>query len=556
MRFSFIPAVAALIALGSSSIATALPPAAPVQTGSDAPAPKRPTLIVAISVDQFSADLFAEYRQQFTGGFARLMQGAVFPDGYQAHAATETCPGHSVIMTGDFPAHTGIIANNWVDLKTARTDKNVYCVEDETAPGSSSDNYTVSPMHLMVPTLGERMKAADARTRLVSVSGKDRAALMMAGHNPDEIWYWGGKSFVTLPGRTAMPAVVDRANKAIADEIAQAQPVLTLPPVCAAKDRAIDVGGGKTVGTGRFARAAGDGKAFRASPEFDGAVLALAAGLVQDMKLGKGDAPDVLTVSVSATDYVGHAYGTQGTEMCLQLLSLDRDLGDFFKVLDATGVDYVVALTADHGGHDLPERIDQQGFSDAARIDPALDTAVVGPAIAKQLGLTGRLLYGAPQGDIWIDPALSAADHKRVLDAAVKAYAANPQVAAAFTRDQILATPMPKESPERWSLIERARASFYAPRSGDLVVALKPRITPIADPTRGNVATHGSFWDYDRRVPILFWRKGMGGFEQPLPILVADIMPTLAGIVGFKVPADQIDGQCRDIDPGPANSCQ
>lgn len=556
MRFSFIPAVAALIALGSSSIATALPPAAPAQTGGDAAAPKRPTLIVAISVDQFSADLFAEYRQEFTGGFAKLMQGAVFPDGYQAHAATETCPGHSVIMTGDLPAHTGIIANNWMDLKTARDDKNVYCVEDEAAPGSSSDNYTVSPLHLMVPTLGERMKAADARTRLVSVSGKDRAALMMAGHNPDEIWYWGGKSFVTLPGRTGMPAVVDRANKAIAAEIAQAQPALTLPPVCAAKDRVIDVGGGKTVGTGRFARAAGDGKAFRASPEFDGAVLALAAGLVQDMKLGKGDAPDVLTVSVSATDYVGHTYGTQGTEMCLQLLSLDRDLGDFFKVLDATGVDYVVALTADHGGHDLPERIDQQGFSDAARIDPALDTAVVGPAIAKQLGLTGRLLYGAPQGDIWIDPKLSSADHKRVLDAAVKAYAAHPQVAAVFTRDQILATPFSKESPERWTLIERARASFYAPRSGDLVVALKPHITPIADPTHGYVATHGSFWDYDRRVPILFWRKGMGGFEQPLPILVADIMPTLAGIVGFKVPADQIDGQCRDIDPGPGNSCQ
>ena len=105
----------------------------------------KPKLIIAISVDQFSANLFDEYRPSFTGGLKRLSSGIAFNNGYQSHAATETCPGHSTILTGDHPARTGIIANNWLDLDVKREDKGIYCVEDEAAAGSSSKNYTVSP---------------------------------------------------------------------------------------------------------------------------------------------------------------------------------------------------------------------------------------------------------------------------------------------------------------------------------------------------------------------------------------------------------------------------
>ena len=111
-----------------------------------------PKLIVAISVDQFSADLFAEYRSHYTGGLARLASGVVFPAGYQSHGATETCPGHSTILTGNHPAHTGIIANNYFDLSVARSDKRVYCAEDETVPDTSSGGgkYAASVNHLTI----------------------------------------------------------------------------------------------------------------------------------------------------------------------------------------------------------------------------------------------------------------------------------------------------------------------------------------------------------------------------------------------------------------------
>src|SRR5437879_11797298 len=128
-------------------------------SSSAAQAPTPPQLLVVVSIDQFSANLFDEYHPQFTGGFARLASGTVFRNGYQSHAATETCPGHSTILTGDHPARTGIINNFWIDQNVQRSDVSVYCAEDESAPGTSSVAYRVSPKHLLVPTLGELMKA-------------------------------------------------------------------------------------------------------------------------------------------------------------------------------------------------------------------------------------------------------------------------------------------------------------------------------------------------------------------------------------------------------------
>jgi predicted AlkP superfamily pyrophosphatase or phosphodiesterase len=111
-----------------------------------------PRLVVAISIDQFSADLFAQYRQRYTGGLARLLQGAVFPSAFQSHAGTETCPGHSTLLTGVHPNRTGIVANNWFDLTQKRADKGVYCVEDEHDPASTPADPVVSAVHLRVPT--------------------------------------------------------------------------------------------------------------------------------------------------------------------------------------------------------------------------------------------------------------------------------------------------------------------------------------------------------------------------------------------------------------------
>jgi len=518
-----------------------------------AAAPAPPKLLVVISVDQFSANLFDEYRPHFTQGMARLASGTVFRNGYQSHALTETCPGHSTILTGDHPSRTGIVGNTWIDQSISRSDKTVYCAEDETQPGTSSIAYKVSPKHLLVPTLGELMKRKWPASRTVAVSGKDRAAVMMSGQHPDQRWYWTGKKYDTDLTDVAAPAAVAKVNALVAQGLATERGPLDPTPYCQTKALEVAIsGGGKPVGTGRLARRAGDANAFRASPEFDGDTLALAAALIDEMKLGRGTAPDLLAISLSATDYVGHSYGTEGEEMCLQLTELDREIGDFLKVLDSRGLNYSVSLTADHGGKDVPERDRLAGVTDATRIDPALGAAVMGKKLVAELKLPGGPgLLGENFGDMWIDRRLRANERAQLLKAALAAYRTHPQVEAVFTARQIAATPVPRTRPENWSVLQRVRASYREGRSGDFYVVLKRDVTPIADTSR-YVATHGSVWDYDRRVPILFWRPGARGATVERSTETTDIMPTLASIIGLPVQAGSVDGHCLAEVPGVA----
>ncbi|WP_052072122.1 alkaline phosphatase family protein [Sphingopyxis sp. MWB1] len=527
-------------------------PIAPAVTAAT-PAPK---LLVVIAVDQFSADLFAEYRGRFTGGLARLASGVVFPAGYQAHGATETCPGHSTILTGNHPAHTGIIANQYYDLSAARADKRIYCAEDERVPGTTSkgDGYAPSVEHLLVPTLGDLMKARNPRAQVVSVAGKDRAAIMMGGRKADELMWLSPKGLTSYRG-TALSPTAQKASAAIAAALAQPREAMPLPLDCLSHDIAIPLGNGATVGTGRMAREAGDYNRFRASPEADGAVLATAAALRAARKMGEGDTTDLLIVGLSATDYVGHGTGTEGTEMCLQMAGLDRELDDFFKQLDATGIDYLVALTADHGGHDLPERNRQNAWPDAQRVDRALDPDVLGKQVAEKLNLPQPLLYGV-SGDYYLSKALTAQQRKAALAEILPRLRAHPQVEAVVTKEELAAHAISKRAPDTWTLMDKLRASWHPDRSGDFIIALKPRITPIAEPGVGYVATHGSVWDYDRRVPILFWRKGLAAFEQPNAVMTVDILPTLAALIDLPVDEAKVDGRCLDLVSGPGSSCR
>jgi len=188
-----------------------------------------------------------------------------------------------------------------------------------------------------------------------------------------------------------------------------------------------------------------------------------------------------------------------------------------------------------------------------------MDLDVLAPLVAAKAGVAvadGPLLYAdGPFGDFYVSKALSDTDRAKAIAALAAVAKANPQVAEAFTAQELGATPSPTGSPQDWTLLQRARASFDPERSGDVVVLLKRGVMPIAKGRPGRVATHGSPWDYDRRVPILFWRKGYAGFEQPHPVETVDIAPTLAAIAGLELPSGEIDGRCLDVDGGERDSC-
>jgi predicted AlkP superfamily pyrophosphatase or phosphodiesterase len=290
---------------------------------------------------------------------------------------------------------------------------------------------------------------------------------------------------------------------------------------------------------------------------FDAVTLDAALMLLDTQKLGRGPAPDLLAISLSATDYVGHRYGNGGAEMCDQLAHLDQLLGAFFKRLDSLGVPVVVVLTADHGAVDAAERAADRGAV-AQRINTEKMMGEVNAAVRAQLGLAYDPLVGdgeqvniVPFGED--DPVAARA---KIEAAAIAVLKARPEVVAVYTQREALAATPPAGKPvDELSVLERFAESTDPVRSGDLLVALQPDAS-FGNPTKpgDTVAGHGSPWNYDRRVPILFWWPGAGGFEQPLPVETVDIAPTLAALLGIAPPV--IDGRCLDLDATVTSSCR
>jgi predicted AlkP superfamily pyrophosphatase or phosphodiesterase len=513
-----------------------------------------PKLIVTLVVDQYSSDLFTEYRplyQQKWQGLARLTSGVVYAHGHQGHAATETCPGHSTILTGDRPGRTGIIANDWQAPALPRTDNGretflVYCVEKPGAKGSDARRKIVSPDNLLVPTLGDRMKAHDPSTRVVAVAGKDRSAVMLGGHKADLTLWWTERGFATYVGKEAtIPAEVSgRVNAAVRTSYGQRM-VPTLPPQCATKSHEIDVAPGISVGT--LQPTEPNSKRWRATPAMDSLTVDAALAAVKALALGQRSSVDLLAVSLSANDYVGHYFGTEGAEMCAQQLALDQTIGRLLTELDKTRISYVVVLTADHGGIDVMERNRAHGLVEAQRLATDLLPGNVGDDLARQLGLDVSVLLGGDfANDVYLNPAIPADKRAAALAAAARKYRSHPQVEQVFTKNELIGAAPPTGPVDEWTLLERAKASFNPERSGDLIVLLKPYVTMYPAPKKVEtdyVTTHGSPWGYDRRVPIVFWWQGIAGFEQPMAVETADIAPTLAWLIGLEIPAGEVDGK-------------
>ena len=536
-------------------------------------APPVPKLIVAISVDQFSAALFDQYRSHFTGGLRTMADhGVVFPNGYQSHAATETCPGHSTILTGRHPSATGIVANSWYDRATKTQ---AYCMLDPASPVPGRPDAPRGPANLKVPTLGEWMKAANPASRTFAVSGKDRGAITMAGHGADGTFWWDDANggFTTyVPAGTneaARLAPVVAYNAALAAKWLKAAPKwVPLDPRCK-----VDLGarryGRLTVDDelpplGWIAPAPGTDFSkdsyfqswLRASPIYDQIALDLATQLIATQKLGQGAAPDVLAVSLSATDYVGHRYGAESAEQCDNLAHLDAMLGVFLAKLEALKVPVLVVLTADHGSVDAAERAAMRGMP-AARVNPKTFMTEVGAAVQADLKLDASPLAGDPYEISIVPPeGANAKLIDRITEATIAELHKRPEVVEVYTKAQALAGLPPKGKPaDEMTLLERIAESTDRERSGDIMAALQP-YTTLGDPQSlgDTIAGHGSVWNYDRRVPILFWWPGAAGFEQPLPVETVDIAPTLAAVAGVKTP--EVDGRCLDLDRTAATTCR
>ena len=550
MRSLLLRLVSALCFLAASPLPAATAP--------------RPKLIVAISVDQFAASVYARYRGDYSFGLKRLSSGIAFPIAYQSHAATETCPGHSTLLTGDHPSHTGIVANSWFDRSAGTS---TYCV----AVAGTGDAFARGPQRLKVTTLGDWLKAKYRTSRVVSISGKDRAAIMMAGHHPDLVaWWMDGfvndkpvfgfqTSHFAGPAGPRIQSILDRQDQSIAASWGNQTPELWPSDVASdckqlEKPRRfgdLELSGSvppqlaqEATATPGFINRTQFDDALHSSPLFDTLTLDFAAKLAKSWKLGGGPTPDLLAISLSATDYIGHRYGNGGPEMCAQVHALDRSLGTFLDRLDQLGVPYVVVLTADHGSVDAPERLQEQGLP-AERLDTSKFLSGLNGHLKQALGISWDPISADDPQQLYItspgDPAFLA----RLRSETISWLKQQPSVDNVLTSDEVAAAaPPPLKSPADLTIAERLNESFDKARSPDIFVVFKKYSTQgVPRGPSDYVAGHGSPWDYDRQVPILFWWRGAPSLSSPAPAETVDIAPTLAAILGIATPA--IDGHCR-----------
>lgn len=258
----------------------------------------------------------------------------------------------------------------------------------ELASGTEFRNGSASPQPAQA--LGDVLKSRWAGSRDVAVSGKAAAAGPFSGANADQRWFWSGNRFATDRPSGRPPRVVAKVNGAVAAALAGARPPLEPTPFCQSR--------AASAASGQLARRAGDVAAFSASPELDGDTLGLAAGLVDELQLGRGATPDLLAIDLAATANVAQAYGAQSEQMCLQLTELDREIGDFLALLANRRIDYAVALTGGGPGG-VPVLLWRPGFRGATRDAPA-SPADVDKTLAVLVGLPdpveGRCLEGTP----------------------------------------------------------------------------------------------------------------------------------------------------------------
>ena len=515
-------------------------------------APARPKLVVVVSVDQLSAELMSRWGKDLPGGLGRLWRdGAVFQDAYHDHAATETGPGHSVLLTGRHPCHTGIPGNDWLDAQGHP----VYCVADPAGKLLGAAGSPMGPANLTATTLGEWLLDQVPGSRSFAVAGKDRAAILMAGHRAQGVyWFVGSAGFTGSEAyATSLPAWLQAYNRGLLTRISDESLFWTALDPAGLPPAASYLVNGQTLAMGlpRAIRAIGmpmDGafwSRFRGTPFFDEAILGAAQALAEGERLGRGPGVDLLALGLSATDYIGHRYGNGGQEMLDNLRRLDRALGAFLDRLQAQAPGLWVVLTADHGCADFPERLQAQGIP-ARRLFPKAWTDAFNQTLNRRLGGTRPWFLAGPDHHLRLDPsALEAGGPGRaeLLAAAVAIAKADPDVAEACSADELMALVVPPDqAPDQRPLRARLRLSFVPGRSPDLLLAFKPLCFMDAP---GELASHGSPHDYDRRVPLVFWGPWRPERHSE-PVRTVDLAPTLARELALT-PGNTVDGRALDL---------
>lgn len=466
-----------------------------------------PKLVVLVVVDQLRADLLDRHGDLFVGGFKRLRdEGHSYVNASHDYAATETAPGHASLTTGVYPDRHGVIANSWYEMSGGRW-LSVYNAADSTVKIiGSPDRPGASPRRLMRSGLADWLVAANPKSRVASVSSKDRAAIQPAAHVKGHV-YW----FDSLAGRFVTSTYYRDADPDWVTTFTQGQ---------LQAHHADTIW--KVVQTPVVHRFSEEGRPnafwpwWGATPAADVATLELARSMVSFLDLGRDDTPDFLNVGLSATDRVGHRYGPMSSEQRDNLLRLDRELGEFFAFLDArVGKGrWTVMLTADHGVLEMPEDL-------AAR------------------GEYGHRLTAAENAklDSLRAEAIANPDRRAAAAKLAKDLKTLPIIGDAWTQEELrLGQPTDSFAVLRKRSLYEGREGGRFSREG-----VEFRFVP-GIPNGPRETSHSQGYWYDRRVPMIFMGPGIRSGRDTTRASTVDFAPTIAEMLRIPYPGD-LDGR-------------
>jgi predicted AlkP superfamily pyrophosphatase or phosphodiesterase len=498
-----------------------------VETNGRAAAP--PSLVVLITIDQMRDDYLDRFGAQLHGGLARITRGgAWFTNAHHDHAITETAPGHATLLAGRFPRSTGIMANR-------------IGVNDSAAPLlGESDTIGASPRRFQGTTLVDWLRARDPGSRTLSVSMKDRGAILPVGRSrADVYWYYPDGRFTTSKYyRDTLPDWVERFNARRLPQSFAGKSWTPLLPDSAYKEAdsvRVETNGVDFTFPHRIPNdSALAASMVRVTPWMDEITLALALDGLRVLALGETRRTDVLAISLSATDLIGHAYGQDSKEMHDNILRLDRNLGVFldslFKLRDSSRV--AIALTGDHGIGTIPELTPLSVQPRPVRVDAAALAARLTRLVAAARIDTNLVVLDR---QIVLVDRNALKNRGRGVDSVLTAFAFQLKTVPGIARvdrfqDLLRGDTINDPITRRW-------VHQFPPQSNvELVITL----TPFSI-FSGLVATHGSPYDYDTHVPLIFWGQWFKAGKYPEFVRTVDLAPTLAEIAGVK-PSERTDG--------------
>jgi predicted AlkP superfamily pyrophosphatase or phosphodiesterase len=495
----------------------------PAQQASPQP-PKKPRLVLAVVVDQFRYDYLLRFRAGYHGGLALLLErGAVFADARYIHYPTVTAVGHSTFLSGATPSVSGIVGNSWLDRES---DESVTSVSDKSTAllGGTPNTKGSSPHRLLVSTVSDELKMSGRHSKVIGISIKDRSAILPVGHMADAAYWFDNDSnhFVTSDYyMKQLPAWVAKVNadrptyKYLGVEWSAVDAKPGDKPFCSMK-------------AGAEVRFCGT---IENTPFGNELLEEFAEKAIEQEQLGAHDGTDILALSLSSNDYVGHELGPDSPEVRDISIRTDQLLGkllDFINSRVGEG-NTLVVLTADHGVAPVP-KVNNARKMPGGYLPTSEYSGKIGSQLSQKFGAGDWFRYDE-YGFLYLNYSTLAknnADRTEVRRFAAEIARGLPHIARVFTRDDLLRGDAAADWPGR-----AVRLGFYGPRSADLLLLPEPYY--MFSPPSGT--THVTPYSYDNHVPLIFYGTGIRAGVHYEPVTINDVAPTLAAILQVETPS-------------------